>query len=222
MGGPAVKLISYTQPVDEIRDQGITNALELAAFCARVSNPSNQYNSETAEKLVGYLVKHKHWSPLEMVDATLEIVTTRDITHQIIRHRSFSFQEFSQRYADPTKSLEFVTREARLQDNKNRQNSIDVEDVHLQNEWYRSQQRALFAAEREYKWAIDHGIAKEQARAVLPEGLTQSRIYMKGSIRSWLHYIEVRTDPSTQKEHREEALGCAREIARIFPNIINI
>jgi thymidylate synthase (FAD) len=222
MGGSAVKLISYTQPVDEIRDPGITNALELVAFCARVSNPSNQYNSETAEKLIGYLVKHKHWSPLEMVDATLEIVTTRDITHQIIRHRSFSFQEFSQRYADPTKSLEFVTREARLQDNKNRQNSIDVEDVHLQNEWYRSQQRALFAAEREYKWAIDHGIAKEQARAVLPEGLTQSRIYMKGSIRSWLHYIEVRTDPSTQKEHREVALGCAREIARIFPNIINI
>jgi thymidylate synthase (FAD) len=157
-----------------------------------------------------------------MVDATLEIETTRDITHQIIRHRSFSFQEFSQRYADPTKDMQFVTREARLQDNKNRQNSVDVDDVHLQNEWYRAQQRALFAAEREYKWAIDNGIAKEQARAVLPEGLTTSRIYMKGSIRSWLHYIEVRTDPSTQKEHREVALECAKEIAKIFPNIVNI
>lgn len=217
-----VKLISYTQPVQEIADQGVTNLLELVAFCARVSNPSNQFNSESAEKLVNYLVKHKHWSPLEMVDATLEIVTTRDITHQIIRHRSFSFQEFSQRYADPTKDMQFVTREARLQDNKNRQNSIDVEDNLLQNEWYRAQQRAIFAAEREYKWAIANGIAKEQARAVLPEGLTESRIYMKGSIRSWVHYIEVRTDPSTQKEHREVALQCAREIAKVFPNIANI
>ena len=217
-----VKLISYTQPVQEIADQGVTNLLELVAFCARVSNPSNQFNSESAEKLVNYLVKHKHWSPLEMVDATLEIVTTRDITHQIIRHRSFSFQEFSQRYADPTKDMQFVTREARLQDNKNRQNSIEVEDNLLQNEWYRSQQRAIFAAKREYKWAIDNGIAKEQARAVLPEGLTESRIYMKGSIRSWIHYIEVRTDPTTQKEHREVALQCAREIAKVFPNISNI
>ena len=217
-----VKLISYTQPVQEIADQGVTNLLELVAFCARVSNPSNQFNSESAEKLVNYLVKHKHWSPLEMVDATLEIVTTRDITHQIIRHRSFSFQEFSQRYADPTKDMQFVTREARLQDNKNRQNSIEVEDNLLQNEWYRSQQRAIFAAEREYKWAIANGIAKEQARAVLPEGLTESRIYMKGSIRSWIHYIEVRTDPTTQKEHREVALQCAREIAKVFPNISNI
>lgn len=222
MGGPKVRLISYTQPVDEIKTQGINNALELVAFCARVSNPGNQYNSETAEKLVKYLVKHKHWSPLEMVDATIEIETTRDITHQIIRHRSFSFQEFSQRYADPTKDMEFVTREARLQDNKNRQNSIEVDDVYLQNEWYRAQQRVLFAAEREYEWAIKNGIAKEQARAVLPEGLTTSRIYMKGSIRSWLHYIEVRTDPTTQKEHREVALECAKEIAKIFPNIVNI
>lgn len=217
-----VKLISYTQPVQEIADQGVTNLLELVAFCARVSNPSNQFNSESAEKLVNYLVKHKHWSPLEMVDANLEIATTRDITHQIIRHRSFSFQEFSQRYADPTKDMQFVTREARLQDNKNRQNSIEVEDNLLQNEWYRSQQRAIFAAKREYKWAIDNGIAKEQARAVLPEGLTESRIYMKGSIRSWIHYIEVRTDPTTQKEHREVALQCAREIAKVFPNISNI
>ena len=222
MGGPKVRLISYTAPVEEIQIHGIDNALELVAFCARVSNPSNQYNSETAEKLVKYLVKHKHWSPLEMVDATIEIETTRDITHQIIRHRSFSFQEFSQRYADPTQDMEFVTREARLQDNKNRQNSIEVDDVYLQNEWYRAQQRVLFAAKREYEWAIKNGIAKEQARAVLPEGLTTSRIYMKGSIRSWLHYIEVRTDPTTQKEHREVALECAKEIAKIFPNIVNI
>lgn len=222
MGGPKVRLISYTAPVEEIQIHGIDNALELVAFCARVSNPGNQYNSETAEKLVKYLVKHKHWSPLEMVDATIEIETTRDITHQIIRHRSFSFQEFSQRYADPTKDMEFVTREARLQDNKNRQNSVEVDDVYLQNEWYRAQQRVLFAAKREYEWAIKNGIAKEQARAVLPEGLTNSRIYMKGSIRSWLHYIEVRTDPTTQKEHREVALECAKEIAKIFPNIVNI
>jgi len=217
-----VKLISYTQPVQEIADQGVTNLLELVAFCARVSSPSNQFNSQSAEKLVNYLVKHKHWSPLEMVDVTLEIVTTRDITHQIIRHRSFSFQEFSQRYADPTKDMQFVTREARLQDNKNRQNSIEIEDNLLQNEWYRAQQRAIFTAEREYKWAIANSIAKEQARAVLPEGLIESCIYMKGSIRSWVHYIEVRTDPTTQKEHREVALQCAREIAKVFPNISNI
>ena len=157
-----------------------------------------------------------------MVNVCMEIETTRDIARQILRHRSFSFQEFSQRYADPTKDMQFVTREARLQDNKNRQNSIEVEDNLLQNEWYRAQQRAIFAAEREYKWAIANGIAKEQARAVLPEGLTESRIYMKGSIRSWVHYIEVRTDPTTQKEHREVALQCAREIAKVFPNISNI
>ncbi len=222
MGGPKVRLISYTQPVEEIKNQGISDALELVAFCARVSNPSNQYNSETAEKLVRYLVKHKHWSPLEMVDATLEIETTRDITHQIIRHRSFSFQEFSQRYADPTKDMQFVTREARLQDNKNRQNSIEVEDQFLQEDFESRQRFLIEYAKETYTWAIENNIAKEQARAVLPEGLTTSRIYMKGSIRSWLHYIEVRTDPSTQKEHREVALECAKEIAKIFPNIVNI
>ena len=222
MGGPKVRLISYTQPVDEIKNQGINDALELVAFCARVSNPSNQYNSETAEKLVRYLVKHKHWSPLEMVDATLEIETTRDITHQIIRHRSFSFQEFSQRYADPTKDMEFVTREARLQDNKNRQNSIETDNTDLKNWWLKAQLEVWGTADLVYREAINAGIAKEQARAVLPEGLTTSRIYMKGSIRSWLHYIEVRTDPSTQKEHREVALECAKEIAKIFPNIVNI
>ena len=217
-----VNLVSYSKPTVEFQQEGIENIQDLIAFCARVSNPSNQFNTESSQKLINYLVKNAHWSPLEMVDATLEIVTTRDITHQIIRHRSFSFQEFSQRYADPTKDMQFVTREARLQDNKNRQNSIEVEDNLLQNEWYRSQQRAIFAAEREYKWAIANGIAKEQARAVLPEGLTESRIYMKGSIRSWVHYIEVRTDPTTQKEHREVALQCAREIAKVFPNISNI
>jgi thymidylate synthase (FAD) len=222
MGGPKVRLISYTQPVDEIKNQGINDALELVAFCARVSNPSNQYNSESAEKLVRYLVKHKHWSPLEMVDATLEIETTRDITHQIIRHRSFSFQEFSQRYADPTKDMEFVTREARLQDNKNRQNSIETDNTDLKNWWLKAQLEVWGTADLVYREAINAGIAKEQARAVLPEGLTTSRIYMKGSIRSWLHYIEVRTDPSTQKEHREVALECAKEIAKIFPNIVNI
>jgi thymidylate synthase (FAD) len=222
MGGPKVRLISYTQPVDEIKNQGISDALELVAFCARVSNPSNQYNSESAEKLVRYLVKHKHWSPLEMVDATLEIETTRDITHQIIRHRSFSFQEFSQRYADPTKDMQFVTREARLQDNKNRQNSIETDNTDLKNWWLKAQLEVWGTADLVYREAINAGIAKEQARAVLPEGLTTSRIYMKGSIRSWLHYIEVRTDPSTQKEHREVALECAKEIAKIFPNIVNI
>ncbi len=222
MGGPKVRLISYTQPVDEIKNQGINDALELVAFCARVSNPSNQYNSESAEKLVRYLVKHKHWSPLEMVDATLEIETTRDITHQIIRHRSFSFQEFSQRYADPTKDMQFVTREARLQDNKNRQNSIETDNTDLKNWWLKAQLEVWGTADLVYREAINAGIAKEQARAVLPEGLTTSRIYMKGSIRSWLHYIEVRTDPSTQKEHREVALECAKEIAKIFPNIVNI
>jgi thymidylate synthase (FAD) len=222
MGGPKVRLISYTQPVDEIKNQGINDALELVAFCARVSNPSNQYNSESAEKLVRYLVKHKHWSPLEMVDATLEIETTRDITHQIIRHRSFSFQEFSQRYADPTKDMQFVTREARLQDNKNRQNSIETDNTDLKNWWLKAQLEVWGTADLVYREAINAGIAKEQARAILPEGLTTSRIYMKGSIRSWLHYIEVRTDPSTQKEHREVALECAKEIAKIFPNIVNI
>jgi thymidylate synthase (FAD) len=222
MGGPAVKLISYTQPVDEIRDQGITNALELVAFCARVSNPSNQYNSETAEKLVSYLAKHKHWSPLEMVDATLEIVTTRDITHQIIRHRSFSFQEFSQRYADPTKELDFVLRDARRQDTKNRQNSIELDlnndaDRFLAFQWENMQKNVLEQSRMAYEWAIDSGIAKEQARAVLPEGLTVSRLYMNGTLRSWIHYISLRSANGTQKEHRDIALKCAEVIAKVFP-----
>ena len=212
-----VKLVSYSQPTEEFRDLGIDDAQELIAYCARVSNPSNQFNSETSEKLIRYLVKHAHWSPLEMVSACVEITTTRDIARQILRHRSFSFQEFSQRYADPTRDLKFVTREARLQDPKNRQNSVEVEDQLLQNEWYRAQQRVIYAAQREYEWAIKNGIAKEQARAVLPEGLIESRLYMNGTLRSWIHFIELRSGNGTQKEHQLIALACAKAIAAIFP-----
>jgi thymidylate synthase (FAD) len=212
-----VKLVSYSQPTDEFKNLGIDDAQELIAYCARVSNPSNQFNSETSEKLIRYLVKHQHWSPLEMVSACVEITTTRDIARQILRHRSFSFQEFSQRYADPTKDLKFVTREARLQDPKNRQNSVDVEDQSLQNEWFRAQQRVIYAAQREYEWAIKNGIAKEQARAVLPEGLIESRLYMNGTLRSWIHFIELRSGNGTQKEHQIVALACAKAIAAIFP-----
>ena len=212
-----VKLVSYSQPTDEFRDLGIDDAQELIAYCARVSNPSNQFNSDTSEKLIRYLVKHAHWSPLEMVSACVEITTTRAIARQILRHRSFSFQEFSQRYADPTKDLKFITREARLQDPKNRQNSVEVEDQQLQNEWYRAQQRVIYAAQREYEWAIKNGIAKEQARAVLPEGLIESRLYMNGTLRSWIHFIELRSGNGTQKEHQLIALACARAIAAIFP-----
>ena len=212
-----VKLVSYSQPTVEFRDLGLADAQELIAYCARVSNPSNQLNSETSEKLIRYLVRHAHWSPLEMVSACVEITTTRDIARQILRHRSFSFQEFSQRYADPTKDLKFVTREARLQDPKNRQNSVEVEDQLLQNEWYRAQQRVIYAAQREYEWAIANGIAKEQARAVLPEGLIESRLYMNGTLRSWIHFIELRSANGTQKEHQLIALACAKAIAAIFP-----
>lgn len=212
-----VSLVSSSQPSKELADQGIVNAQELVAYCARVSNPSNQFNTETSEKLIRYLVKHQHWSPLETVNACLEIETTRDIARQILRHRSFSFQEFSQRYADPTRDLKFTTREARLQDTKNRQNSVEVDDQLLQNDWYRAQQRAIYAAQREYEWAINQGIAKEQARAVLPEGLIESRIYMNGTLRSWLHYVELRSGPETQKEHREIAIACAGVLESIFP-----
>jgi thymidylate synthase (FAD) len=212
-----VKLVSYSQPTEEFRNLGLADAQELIAYCARVSNPSNQLNSETSEKLIRYLVRHAHWSPLEMVSACVEITTTRDIARQILRHRSFSFQEFSQRYADPTRDLKFVTREARLQDPKNRQNSVEVEDQLLQNEWYRAQQRVIYAAQREYEWAIANGIAKEQARAVLPEGLIESRLYMNGTLRSWIHFIELRSGNGTQKEHQLIALACAKAIAAIFP-----
>ena len=208
-----IELISYSQPESYFAE----NMTELVAFCARVSNPSNQSNKDTSEKLIRYLVKNQHWSPLEMVSMCLEIETTRDIARQILRHRSFSFQEFSQRYADPTQELDFVTREARLQDTKNRKNSIEVDDQLLQNEWYRAQQRVIYAAKREYDWAIANGIAKEQARAVLPEGLTVSRLYMNGTLRSWIHYIQLRSENGTQKEHREIALKCAEVIAKVFP-----
>jgi thymidylate synthase (FAD) len=212
-----VKLLSYSQPTEEFKNLGLADAQELIAYCARVSNPSNQFNTETSEKLIKYLVKHQHWSPLEMVSACIEITTTRDIARQILRHRSFSFQEFSQRYADPTKDLNFVTREARLQDPKNRQNSVEVDDTLLQNEWFRAQQRVIYAAQREYEWAIKNGIAKEQARAVLPEGLIESRLYMNGTLRSWIHFIELRSANGTQKEHQEVAVACAKVVAEIFP-----
>jgi thymidylate synthase (FAD) len=212
-----VRLVSHSQPTLEYRDLGITDAQELVAYCARVSNPANQFNTETSEKLIRYLIKHQHWSPLEMVSACCEITTTRDIARQILRHRSFSFQEFSQRYADPTQELDFVLREARLQDTSNRQNSIEVEDNLLQIEWERAQKRVLFAVRDAYTWAIKNGIAKEQARAVLPEGLTESRLYMNGTLRSWVHFVELRSGNGTQKEHREIARACAEVIAKVFP-----
>ena len=212
-----VKLLSYSQPTAEFKSMGLDDAQELIAYCARVSNPSNQLNTDTSEKLIRYLVRHQHWSPLEMVSACLEITTTRDIARQILRHRSFSFQEFSQRYADPTKDLNFVTREARLQDPKNRQNSVATDDQALENEWFRAQQRVIYAAKREYEWAIKNGIAKEQARAVLPEGLIESRLYMNGTLRSWIHFVELRSANGTLKEHQEVAVACAEVIAKIFP-----
>ena len=218
--------MSFSQPTEEFRNNGIADAQELIAYCARVSNPANQYNTETADKLIRYLVKHSHWSPLEMVSACLEITTTRDIARQILRHRSFSFQEFSQRYADPTAELDdaFVIRECRLQDTKNRQNSIDIElntpeNRMLAHEWERAQKRVLHAVKDSYRWAIENGIAKEQARAVLPEGLTVSRMYMNGTLRSWVHFIELRSGNGTQKEHMEIARQCACVIAAIFPMI---
>ena len=219
-----VKLVSYSQPTAEFANMGIQDAQELIAYCARVSNPSNQLNTETSERLIRYLIKHQHWSPLEMVSACIEIVTTRDIARQILRHRSFSFQEFSQRYADPTAELDeaFVLREARFQDTKNRQNSLELDGSDeaqklLAIEWERAQKRVLYAVKKEYKWAIDNGIAKEQARAVLPEGLTVSRMYMNGTLRSWIHYMELRASNGTQKEHQEIAQACAQAIAAIFP-----
>ena len=218
-GGPTnVQLISYSQPDVYF----VENTTELVAFCARVSNPSNQLNKETAEKLIRYLIKHQHWSPLEMVSMCLEITTTRDIARQILRHRSFSFQEFSQRYADPTKDLDFVLREARFQDDKNRQNSIAIDlsnDDHRQiaYQWENLQRSLLEKSKEIYTWAISKGIAKEQARAILPEGLTVSRLYMNGTLRSWIHYIQLRSANGTQKEHMLIAQECAKVIAKIFP-----
>ena len=217
-----VKLISYSTPTEEFLDDGIDNAQELVAFCARVSNPSNQLNTETSEKLIKYLIKNAHWSPLEMVSACLEIETTRDIARQILRHRSFSFQEFSQRYANPVKDLEFVTREARLQDPNNRQNSIENDDKEISDVWKQKQENLIENAIETYNWAIENGIAKEQARAVLPEGNTVSRMYMNGTLRSWIHYIELRSGNGTQKEHMEIAVACAEVITKIFPMSKNL
>lgn len=213
-----VELISYSQPESYFAE----NMTELIAFCARVSNPSNQSNKETSEKLIRYLIKNKHWSPLEMVSMCLEIETTRDIARQILRHRSFSFQEFSQRYADPTKDLDFVVREARMQDTKNRQNSVELDmnnddDRRLAYQWEQMQKKVIDSAKDAYTWAVEHGIAKEQARAVLPEGNTVSRLYMNGTLRSWIHYIELRSANGTQKEHMDVARACAEVISKVFP-----
>jgi thymidylate synthase (FAD) len=231
------KIIAITQPLvkitKELTNVGVADiernmtAEEFIAYTARVSNPSNQHNTLTAPKLLKYLIEHKHWSPFEMVSITMEINTTRDISHQIIRHRSFSFQEFSQRYADPTKDMQFVTREARLQDAKNRQNSIDITDETVSNDetfdipwtWNENQKTVMKDAESAYKWAIRNGIAKEQARAVLPEGLTTTRLYMSGTLRSWIHYIDVRAEEGTQKEHRQVALAAQEEILKHFPSL---
>ena len=220
-----VRLISYSQPSGRIHSgepafAGLDNIQDLIAYCARVSNPSNQANTKTTTKLLDYLIEHKHWSPFEMASACIEVETTRDIARQLLRHRSFSFQEFSQRYAD-IRDLngDFVIRDARLQDTKNRQNSIDTTDVELQQQWESYQQGVINAAKQAYEWAIENGIAKEQARAVLPEGLTESRLYMNGTVRSWIHYISLRKENGTQKEHADIALACAEVISKVFPLI---
>ena len=220
------KIIAMTTPftseVDEYFDPGKMTEMDtddFIAYVARVSNPSNQMNTETAPKLLRYLIKNKHWSPFEMVHIVMEINTTRDIARQILRHRSFSFQEFSQRYADPTKDLGFITREARLQDSKNRQNSIETDDKTLNGTWQVIQQKCIEQSIIDYKWAIDHGVAKEVARAILPEGLTASRLYMAGSLRSWIHYCELRMANGTQKEHREVAVSAWNEIVNKFPSL---
>ena len=217
-----VRLVSYSRPTEEFATHGIEDAQDLVAFCARVSNPANQFNTETSERLIRYLVQHQHWSPLEMVSACVEITTTRDIARQILRHRSFSFQEFSQRYADPTGDLAFDLREARLQDTRNRQNSIpldyrDPDHRELARLWQERQQAVVRASREAYNWAITNGIAKEQARAVLPEGLTVSRLYMNGTLRSWIHFIELRSANGTQLEHQAVARACATVIAQVFP-----
>jgi len=217
-----VRLVSYSRPSEEYSRMGLGDAQDLVAFCARVSNPANQLNTETSERLIRYLIQHQHWSPLEMVSACVEITTTRDIARQILRHRSFSFQEFSQRYADPTQDLEFDIRDARLQDTRNRQNSIDLdfrnpEHRELARIWREKQQDLVKLVQETYSWAIGNGIAKEQARSVLPEGLMQSRLYMNGTLRSWIHFIELRSGNGTQQEHQAVARACAQVISEIFP-----
>lgn len=213
------ELVGYTKPTEKFAQKGIDNAMELIAFCARVSNPSNQFNTETSARLIDYLIKHKHWSPLEMANATLELTTTRDIARQILRHRSFSFQEFSQRYANPVKDLRFHLSEARLQDTKNRQNSVEIDDPELQAMWEARQMDTIRTAVSQYNWAIERGIAKEVARKVLPEGLTESRMYMNGTLRSWVHFCELRTGNGTQKECMEVAKAIAEAITAIFPMV---
>ena len=219
-----VRLISYSKPPEDLYVGN--DVQELIAYTARVSNPSNQDNTETSEKLLRYLIREKHWSPFEMVSACLEVTTTRDIARQLLRHRSFSFQEFSQRYADPTQDLKFKLRDARLQDTKNRQNSLELSDmmdsdqrVNLQLDWLQNQAEVVNAAKKSYQWAIDHGIAKEQARSVLPEGIMESRLYVNGTIRSWIHYIGLRSGHGTQKEHIELARSCAESLEPVFPMI---
>ena len=217
-----VRLLSHSQPTKEFAELGIDDAQELIAYCARVSNPSNQFNTQTSEKLIRYLVEHQHWSPLEMVSACIEITTTRDIARQILRHRSFSFQEFSQRYADPTQDLSFVLRAARLQDTRNRQNSIESSDEDLALWWDSAQQEVIDLSRKHYARAIELGIAKEQARAILPEGNTVSRLYMNGTLRSWIHFIQLRSANGTQREHQQVAVACAQVIAQIFPMAANL
>jgi len=219
-----VKLISYTQPTVEMNEQDLKTAQDLIAFTARVSNPANQMNTETSEKLLKYLMKHQHWSPFEMVSACIEIETTRDIAHQIVRHRSFAFQEFSQRYAEPKllgdmDTDQFVIRETRLQDTKNRQNSVMTDDEELEGRWINRQKIVIEAAREAYEWAIENGIAKEQARCVLPEGNTKTRLYMNGTLRSWIHYIELRSANGTQKEHMDIAIACGKIIEELLPMI---
>ena len=219
-----VRLVSSTQPAIEFNEEDVGTAQDLIAFTARVSNPANQMNTETSEKLLKYLIKHKHWSPFEMVSACIEIETTRDIAHQIVRHRSFSFQEFSQRYAEPKllgdmDTDQFVIRETRLQDTKNRQNSVMTDDEELEGRWINRQKIVIEAAREAYEWAIENGIAKEQARCVLPEGNTKTRLYMNGTLRSWIHYIELRSANGTQKEHMDIAIACGKVIEELLPMI---
>lgn len=217
-----VRLVSWSQAADDMAQSGIADAQELVAFCARVSNPANQFNTETSDRLIRYLIRNQHWSPLEMVSACLEITTTRDIARQILRHRSFSFQEFSQRYADPVKDLDFEIRDARLQDPDNRQNSVELDFANVDHreiarEWTDRQHQVRRMVTEVYHWAVQNGIAKEQARAVLPEGMMQSRLYMNGTLRSWIHFVELRSANGTQKEHQAVARACADVIAKIFP-----
>jgi len=219
----SVKLISYSKPSAEFIKEGLSNVQDIIAYCARVSNPTNQYNTETSERLLRYLIKHKHWSPFEMAGACLEIETTRDIAHQIVRHRSFSFQEFSQRYANPSEfGDQFVLREARLQDEKNRQNSVETDDETIHGDWKHWQERVIDVSLTAYEWAIKNNVAKEQARVVLPEGLTKTRLMMNGTLRSWIHYVELRSANGTQKEHMEIAKECGKIIADIFPLMFKI